>query len=123
MKLWRFLKEDAHRTPETIIIIWCLLSVILLMRGLFRLFHMQVIILHFMDVGFITMGLLLVVGIVDHWLRVEKQPWIVWQGELRYSEFTRKMVALFLSFFAIVLSFFTRLFLLTPDIVDLTAKN
>jgi len=69
------------------------------------------------------MGALHISAIVGHWLRVEKQPWIVWQGEFKYSEAVRHNVPLLVFTVIVFLVFVTGVLLLTPDVMDLASKE
>jgi hypothetical protein len=100
-----------------------LLGTVLLMRGVFTLFSQPVIILHFMDLGFLCMGVFLVAGIVSKWLCVGREPWIVWQGEYKYGGLTRSLVPLFVAFILLVLVMVTGVVLLVPDIIDLNVQK
>jgi hypothetical protein len=96
-----------------------LLGVVLLLRGVFTLFSQPVIILHFMDLGFLCMGVFLVAGIVSKWLCVGREPWIVWQGEYKYGYLTRQLIPLFVAFILLVLVMATGVVLISPDIMEL----
>ncbi len=48
----------------------------------------------------------------------ERQPWIVWQGEFKYSNNARQMVPTLVLFVLILLVVFTGVILLTPDFMD-----
>jgi hypothetical protein len=96
-----------------------LLGVILLLRGVFALASQPVIILHFMDVGFLSMGICLVAGIVAKWMSVPRRPWYVWLGDPRFGPLTRQLIPMFVFFILVVAVFFTGVFLLAPDIAAL----
>lgn len=96
-----------------------LLGAVLLMRGVFTLFSQPIIILHFMDLGFLCMGVFLVTGIVSKWLCVGRQPWIVWQGEYKYGYLTRQLIPLFVAFILLVLVMATGVVLISPDLMEL----
>lgn len=96
-----------------------LLGAVLFMRGVFTLFSQPIIILHFMDLGFLCMGVFLVTGIVSKWLCVGRQPWIVWQGEYKYGYLTRQLIPLFVAFILLVLVMATGVVLISPDLMEL----
>lgn len=99
-----------------------LLGSLLVMRGILTPFE-QPLILHTMDLGFLAMGAFHIAGIVAGWLQVERQPWIVWQGEYKYGGLTRSIVPLLVAFFLIVIVMATGVVLLSPDIAELMAKK
>lgn len=97
------------------------LGAVLFMRGVCTL-TLQPIILHFMDIGFLCMGVFLVAGIVSGWLNAQKKPQYIWLGDLRFGQLTRQLVPMLVFFVLFVAVFFTGLFLLTPDIIELDTK-
>jgi hypothetical protein len=89
------------------------------MRGIFTLASQPVIILHFMDLGFLCMGVFLVAGIVGKWLCAGREPWIIWQGEYKYGYLTRQLIPLFVAFILIVIVMATGVVLISPDLMEL----
>lgn len=97
---------------------------VILILGTWVLFHgvgtytLRPLMMHIIDLSFLCMCPFLVGSIVSDWLRSEKQPWIVWQGELRYGYLTRQLIPMFIAFILIVVVLITAIVVISLDFVE-----
>jgi hypothetical protein len=97
---------------------------IVLILGTWALFHgigmytLRPLMMHIIDLSFLCMCPFLVASIVSDWLHAEKQPWIVWQGELRYGYLTRQLIPMFVAFILIVIVLATGVLVIYPDLAE-----